>query len=344
VAVSSFRDVVFSSLTVVPGEQRVSVESDLEALGVDPVQWPRMKQSLGLGERAVAGHGVTAADLCTEAAQKLLSRHPGVFPDALLMVTQTPDYEQPGSGHVLHQRLGLPQECAVIDLSMGCSGFVYGMWVAQTLIQGGGLKRVLLCCGDTVSRRVDAEDKTTRILFGDAGAAALLEYRADSPASVYITGADGTGLSHLWIPGGGARHMDTIQNPHHIVMNGPEVFNFSLRVGNVLIPDILAAQGWQVADVDVFYLHQANHFILGSIGKRLKLKADQLPMSSFTRYGNLSSVSVPMAIAEHWHRHQRESRVRQVVIAGFGVGLSWAGAALTLPDDFHCELLDPHTG
>ncbi len=339
-AQSHFHDLILRSLVVVPGEQRVNIESDLQALGVEESQWARMKANLGLGERAVAGAGVTATDLCVRAAQRLLEQTPGWVPDALLMVTQTPDYEQPGSGHVLHQRLGLPTECAVVDLSMGCSGFVYGMWLAQSLLQGAGLNRVLLCCGDTVSRRVDPEDKTTRILFGDAGSAALLEKRPGSGESVMVLKSDGKGAPHLWIPGGGERHLPTVQFPHHIVMNGPEVFNFSLRVGSELIPEVLSAQGWNVADVDAFYLHQANHFILNSIGKRLKVNADQLPMSSFTRYGNLSSVSVPAAIAEHWSRVHGERRIRRVVLAGFGVGLSWAGAALELPDDFQCHLLE----
>lgn len=334
---SSFNDLTLRSLVVVPGEQRVPTEEDMGALGFEPEQMKRMKETLGLGSRAVAAPGTTATDLCFQAARQLLERE-SAPPDVLLMVTQTPDFEQPGSGHVLHRRLQLPDHCAVIDLTMGCSGFVYALWMAMSLIQGGGAGRVLLCCGDTVSRRVQPQDKTTRLLFGDAGAAALVEKRPDVGRSSFVLKADGRGAEHLWIPGGAARHEASEAYPSHLVMNGAEIFNFSLKVGAELIPEVVSDNGWQLPEIDAFYLHQANHFILGNISKRLKVPANRVPVESFTRYGNLSSVSVPAALALH-RLEQGTEFPRQVVLAGFGVGLSWAAAALTLPEDFRAEIL-----
>lgn len=320
-----------------PGEQRVPTEEDMRALGFEPEQMKRMKETLGLGSRAVVAPGTTATDLCFQAARKLLESE-SVPPDVLLMVTQTPDYEQPGAGHVLHHKLQLPEDCAVVDLTMGCSGFVYGLWLAMSLIQGGSADRVLLCCGDTISRRVQPEDKTTRLLFGDAGAATLVEKRPGMGRASFILKADGRGAEHLWIPGGAARHEPSQAHPSHLVMNGAEIFNFSLKVGAELIPEVVAENGWQLPEVEAFYLHQANHFILGNISKRLKVPPPRVPVESFTRYGNLSSVSVPAALALH-QLEQNTQPARRVLLAGFGVGLSWAGACLTLPEDFRAEIL-----
>lgn len=309
----------------------------MRALGYEPDQIKRMKETLGLGHRAVATPGTTASDLCFLAAQRLLQRTPEQ-PDVLLMVTQTPDHAQPGSGHILHARLNIGPDCAVVDLTMGCSGFVYALWIAQSLIQGGGANRVLVCCGDTVSRCVEPMDKTTRLLFGDAGSAAMVERRSGIGKSSVVVKSDGTGANHLWIPGGANRFPASADHPSHLVMNGPEVFNFSLRIGAELIPEVLNHNNWQLPEVEYFYLHQANHFILGNISKRLKVPAPRVPMESFTEYGNLSSVSVPAAIA--LHRSTLESTSDQkVVLAGFGVGLSWAGACLTLPADFYTEII-----
>jgi 3-oxoacyl-[acyl-carrier-protein] synthase-3 len=294
---------------------------------------------LGLKQRRVAAPGVTALDLCADAAARLLNEL-GVDAtslDALIFVTQTPDHPQPNNASLLHGRLGLSKSAAAYDLSMGCSGWVYGLHQAALHCAHGGAARVLLCAGDTLSRLTNPGDRATDPIFGDAGSAVLIEKTGRSAPMHFVLGTDGSGAEAIRVSQGGARQpagdlaeqTDADGNRRHaanLCMNGADVFSFTLREVPAAIATVLRQAGWEAANTDALVLHQANTFILQSLGKKTGYAEGQVPTGAFERYGNQSSASIPAALIEGLGG-RLESESLRVVGCGYGVGLSWGAFA-----------------
>lgn len=302
----------------------------------------KIAKSTGVTTRHIVKPGQCTSDLCFAATQKLLAelKWPKESVDALVFVSQTFDYIQPATSCCLHGRLGLPKSCAAFDIALGCSGYVYGLLAASNLITSG-CERVLLLVGETCStNHVSPLDLGNRLLFGDAGTATALA--ADPNGKMHFRlGTDGTGYSFLIIPAGGSRmprtpetairtqrEDGTIRSDEDGYMNGPEVFGFTLREVPSLISGILNAAGWTTQEVDAFVMHQANKFMLDHLSKRLKLPPEKVPLS-LGDFGNTSSASIPLTIT---HRLREDLRInkRKVVMAGFGIGLSWGAVATEL--------------
>jgi 3-oxoacyl-[acyl-carrier-protein] synthase-3 len=301
----------------------------------------KIAASTGVRERRIAGPGVCASDLCAAAAESTLDglgwERSSI--DLLILVTQTPDYLLPASACSLHGRLGLAKTCAAFDMNLGCSGYVYGLSVAAAHIQAGAARRALLLAGDTISRTVSGEDRSVAFLFGDAGTATALEADSTAGPMHFVTGSDGTGAEHLWIPAGMFRSPSTAQtaaprpreggnvrSDEHLHMNGAEIFNFTIREVPGMTDAVLAAAGWSREELDWFVPHQANRFMLEHLRKRMKLPAEKLVLS-LERYGNTSSASIPLAICDRLRGPLAQAPAR-LVLAGFGVGFSWAAAAV----------------
>ena len=284
--------------------------------------------------------GVCTSDLCEAAARKLLAAlnwTPDSV-DALIFVSQTPDYLLPATSCSLHGRLRLSKQCAAFDLNLGCSGYVYGLWIASQLVVGG-LKRVLLLVGDTISRIVSPLDRSAVPLFGDAGTATALERDENNMPWVFELGTDGSGQEHLIVPAGGFRHPRTsttslrtkreggnIRSDEDLFMDGAEVFSFTLKVVPPLFKSILTAANWTVDTTDSFVMHQANQFMLQYLAKRMKLPPEKVVLS-LGQFGNTSSASIPLALTHSLADRLRESNMR-LLLAGFGVGFSWGAVAL----------------
>ena len=324
--------------------QEVALADEWEALGGEPGHLARLKATIGLDRRRVVESGVTALDLAEAAGRRLLEAGP-IDPasiDGVFMVTQTPDYWQPGNAVLLQDRLGLPTRCAAMDIALGCSGYVYGLWMVHSLIASGGLERVLLFAGDTVSRIVGPRDRSLRPLFGDAASATLVEKAEAAGPAYFELCSDGSGAEALWQPGGAFREPleegadpevaladGVLRRRRHLHMDGAEVFNFSLRVGPSSIESMLADCGWDKASVDGFVLHQANRYILENIRRRLAVKPEQLPCDIVEAFGNQSSASIPFTLAAHFGPRLC-TQAQRLVLSGFGVGLSWATMAASL--------------
>ncbi len=193
----------------VPAE--IAASADLEArFGADVVR--RIIESTGVESRRAAGENICSSDLCYCAAAQLLAElnwDAGSI-DALIFVSQTPDYILPATSCCLQSRLALPNSCAALDISLGCSGYVYGLWVAHQLMATGGIRRALLLAGDTITRLVSPDDRSVAALFGDAGTATALEHNATSDVEAFFClGSDGAMANHLMVPAGGFR-----ERPH----------------------------------------------------------------------------------------------------------------------------------
>ena len=309
------------------------------ALGFPPEDVRKVVAMAGVRERRVVQPGTTSADLCHRAAERLMEKL-GWQADsvsALIYVTQTPDHFLPSGACLLQQRLGLPDTCAAFDVGLGCSGYPYGLYIAATLLRGGGHRRVLMLHGETPSRFVSPEDQATVLLFSDAGSATALELEEDSPhTSHFVLHTDGSGAEGLILRGGAFRDREP-QNPRHrfLEMDGAAIFNFTIKRVPALIAETLGVAGKAVDQVDAYVFHQSNRFIMKHLMKKGGLPEERVPFS-LEDSGNCGGPSVAVAMTrrlstpppgppQHW------------MLIGYGVGLSW-GAAL-VPIDHRTVLL-----
>lgn len=299
--------------------------------------------STGVERRPVAG-GLCSSDLCLAAAERLIEQL-GWQRDtieSLVFVSQTPDYLLPATSCALHARLGLSRACAAWDINLGCSGYPYGLAAASQFIQCGSATRSLLLVGDTINRIVSAEDPSTALLFGDAGTATALERDETARPIRGVFGTDGTGAPHLIVPAGGFRQRNAAPRRENVprgdadlLMDGAEVFSFALREVPNLVKAALAAEEWQIDDVDYVVFHQANAFMLQHVAKRLKLPAEKLVLN-LQKFGNTSCASIPLALVDALGDELRRRPLR-LVLVGFGVGFSWGATTavvgpLTVPE------------
>ncbi len=293
---------------------------------------------IGVTERHWVEPGVSSADLCQAAAERLL---PGLdwspeSVDAIIFVSQTPDFVLPSTACALHGRLGLRRGGIAFDVNLGCSGYPYALWLATTLIQGGAADRVLLAVGDTISRVVDPEDRATAMLFGDAGTVTAVEripQGEDSPESHFVLGTDGKGESHLIIPRGLFKQRSEALDPRLasrnaacLFMDGAEIFNFTLGVVPRLLTQLLSAAALEREAYDAFAFHQANSFMLNHLAKKMKLDTSRVPVN-IGRFGNTSCASIPLLLCSDLGSRIQETTL-QLALLGFGVGYSWAAASM----------------
>ena len=311
-------------------ERRLDNADFVERFGEDAVR--DVTKMIGVETRYWVRPGQTTSDLCLVAGERLLERLDWARDsvDALIFVSQTPDQRLPATACVLHSRLGLPPHCQAFDVGLGCSGYVYGLWLASTLITAG-CARVLLMAGETSSLLIDHDDRGTALLFGDAGTATALERDDDAPVTTFVLGTDGGGASNLIVPAGGFREpvQDSRRagpfNPEHLFMDGGEVFAFTLRAVPKLVAETLAHAGCGVEEVDAFVLHQANRFMLTHLAKKIGARPDQAPIN-IDRFGNTSSATLPLVLTTDLAERLAASPAN-IALVGFGVGYSW-GAAL----------------
>ena len=322
---------------VVP-KNRVTVESYSSVFG-DEIP---AKFSAGTGIKAMykALPEQTASDLATAAAEELF-RKVGLDRNEIglmLLVTQSPDYRRPSSASVVQKRLELPIDCSCMEINLGCSGFIYGLQTAMSMMNSSDMKYGLLLIGETASKLVDSHDKSIVMMYGDAGAAVLLEKTNEEIGSTTLLRSDGSRYKAIILPAGGFRDM----NPGHerfmcsdgierslydIYMDGTSVFSFSITDVPKALNDYLEHTGTTADDYDAFIFHQANEFIIKQIIRKLKLKKDAVPIS-LDRYGNTGGISIPLTLCDAYG--ESASEVKRVLMAGFGIGLSWGVTSLPI--------------
>lgn len=294
----------------------------------------------GVTTRRMAGESMCSSDLCTAAAQRALHRL-GWDPssvDALIMVTQTPDYFLPSTACVIHHRLGLGDHCAAFDVGLGCSGYPYGIWLAGMMLQGGGVRRVLVLHGETPTRFSDKADRSVSLLFGDAGSATALEAVADGTRRNwhYALHSDGSGYNSMIIESGGFRdRFRSDPRTHCVKMNGALIFNFTIKRVPALIDETLVGAGISSEDVDYFIFHQSNQFIMKHLCMKQSLPLEKAPII-LKEFGNTGGASIPLTITQGQLKRPPDRALR-LMLLGYGVGLSWGSALVDLDS---CALLD----
>lgn len=326
--------------------EKISEVSDLsEKSGAENIQ--KIMASTGVFRRHVVDTECSS-DLCVSAAERLITdlAVDRSSIDTLIFVSQTHDHTLPATACILQERLKLSLGVAAFDVALGCSGYVYGLWLAASLISGGGSRRVLLLVGDTISKIVSEEDRSVAALFGDAGSATLLQYDETAQPISFALGTDGRGANNLIVPAGGFRDRSgelsevsepEARGPFDLFMNGAEVFAFTLARVPSLVKALHESRPDMGGAIDHYVFHQANRFMLEHLAKRMKLPREKV-LLDLESVGNTSCTSIPLALS--LSDLKKDNRVTGLMmLAGFGVGYSWAGCII----DFDSVWVSPMT-
>ena len=341
-----FEDVCIKAIVTTVGDKKIKIEEEARNFGYDEKMVKRLKKRMGFNSRYVVSDKVCTSDLCCQSAEKIFEKFEKDKVEALIFVTQTPDYKAPSTAIIMQDRLGLNRDIVAYDINLGCSGFINGLLNAYSFINSG-LNSVLLCVGDIASNFSYYKDKNLTPLMGDAGSAILIE--KGSGESDFLLFSDGSGYKHLIIPEGSCRNPfnenslkakefeDGTRRGVDMYMNGGEIFNFTLKVVPNMFEELLEFSKTSKEELDYFVLHQANRYILQNIAKKLELSEDKLPMDTMTIYGNQNSASVPGTINGFLSDEFSTKRLK-VLFAGFGIGLSWGACIVDIDKIYAPEI------
>ena len=303
---------------------RIAENLDLASgFGADVMD--KIIKATGIERRPVAD-AHTVSELGTIAAEHLLTKLDWARDSIglVIVITQTPDYPLPSTAAVLQNALGLGHHVIAFDISLGCSGYVYGLSVATAMMQSAGIKRALLIAGDMTTRMISDSNRALAPLFGDAVSVSALEL-SEHGAISFDLGTDGSGAPYLISKTGGLAQPGAPE----LFMDGTQVMAFSLKQVAPSIDRALIAAGVSIGDIDRVILHQANAMMLKTLGHKIKARDDQM-VQAIRDYGNTSSASIPLAICDHLTQHPTRAPVT-FLLCGFGVGWSWSTAVWTTP-------------
>ncbi len=290
-------------------ENRVSNLRLLEKFETDEAF---IRDKIGVVQRAQKAPGQKASDLCLKAFENLLSQKEldTSSVDCCVVVTQNPDLNIPHTSAIVHGALDLPESCACFDISLGCSGYVYGLSVVTAFMQANGFKTGLLFTADPYSDIIDPDDKNTALIFGDGATVTLLEENQPGLVALgYDFGSKGAGYKNL-------------VNEGKLYMNGRAVFNFTAGVVPKSIEKLLQKLNLEKSEIDQWYLHQGSKYIVDTITMRLGLEPEKVVFNMY-EYGNTVSSSIPMLLSDDLNKFISGQKIG---LSGFGVGLSWASA------------------
>lgn len=310
-------------------------------LNIEFPEWTAEKvaSKVGVSERHIAAPDETSGDMAVNAALKLFKEY-SIGPneiDFVMLCTQSPDYFLPTTACTIQNRLGIPVKSGAVDFNLGCSGFVYGLALAKGLIISGVAGNVLLLTSETYSKFIHPRDKSNRTIFGDAAAATLISDNGFAEILEFALGTDGRGAEKLIVRTGAMRHQtpgndllfDESGNPvssDYLFMDGTEIFNFTLEMVPELVKETLEQNRFKQDDVNLFVFHQANKYMLNFLRKKIRIPEEKF-YYFLDKVGNTVSSTIPIAIAAAIREDAIRSRDK-VLIAGFGVGYSWAGNIL----------------
>jgi 3-oxoacyl-[acyl-carrier-protein] synthase-3 len=299
----------------------------------------KIASKVGINSRHISADDETAGDMAYNVAEKLFDEYNlnREEIDFVLLCTQSPDYFLPTTACILQARLKLSTNCGALDFNLGCSGYVYGLSLAKGLIAAGIAKNILFITSETYSKHIHKKDFKNKTIFGDASSATLISTEGNIKIGNFSLGTDGNGSDNLIVKTGCFKHPEAIEYdetkslktdyfPNNLIMNGSEVFKFTMDAVPLLVKDTLEKNTLAKDDVDYFIFHQANKFMLDTLRKISKI-----PKEKFAFYiedvGNTVSSTIPIALK----RSQLEEKIKsgdKILIAGFGVGYSWAGCIL----------------
>lgn len=297
----------------------------------------KVANKVGISERHLSADDETASDLAFKAAEKLFANNGGTREqiDFILFNSQSVDYKLPSSSCILQDKLGLSTACGAFDMNLGCSGYEYGLAVAKGLLSAGIAKNVLLLTAETYSKYIHPEDKGNQTIFGDAATATIVSTDGFAEIGEFVLGTDGSGADTLIVNTGGARTPNktnvsithengNIQWEDNLYMDGAAIFNFTSDAVPLMVEQILSKENLQQDDVNLWVFHQANKYMINYLRKLMCIEKDKF-FVYMDKVGNTVSNTIPIALCEA----KKADRLRgNVLLAGFGVGLSWGATVL----------------
>ena len=297
----------------------------------------KVAAKVGVESRHLAGEAETAGDMAEKAAQKLFEEY-NINPseiDFIILCTQSPDYFLPSTSCVLQNKLGLKTNIGAFDFNLGCSGYIYGLAVSKGLIAAGIAKNVLLLTSETYTKYLHPLDKGNQTIFGDAATATLVSTNGWGEIGEFVLGTDGAGANDLIIKSGATRHphlyndlyIDEGGNPissDHLYMNGGEIFTFTIEKVPALIHGTLSKNQLVQTDISLYILHQANKYILDFLRKKMSIPTERYYLN-MEKVGNTVSSTIPIALCDSM---ENVSNSNNILLAGFGVGLSWGATII----------------
>ena len=315
-------------------EVRISNEKLVEEFGT----WTPEKiyHKTGISERRIAKKELVS-EMAFQASENLFREYgiPREEVDLLILCTETPDYLMPATACIVHDRLGLRKNSGAFDYNLGCSGYIYGLALAKSLIAGHLAEKVLLVTADVLTRFIHPGDKSTRTIFGDAATATLVS-KGEGGGNIggFVLGTDGSGAQNLIIPSGGmalprseetaherVNRFGNIRTKDNFYMNGPEVLQFSLREVPVAVRDVLEKNGLAMDDMDLFVFHQATRLMLEHLRQEIGIPEEKFYMN-MEKLGNTVSSTIPLALKQALEEGVLKKGMKTMLV-GFGVGYSW---------------------
>lgn len=353
-SLSHFKRAQVSGIVCVLPERHINIDDEIAFYHNDANKLKRNKQILGLGTRHIVPDGMTASDLCEQAARILINEM-GLDKqeiDTLIMTSINHDYLGNSDACIIQGNLGLSEECACFDTcGLGCTDAVYALWLAHSLVESGASKKCLVLEGSTSSLITDVRNRYSNMLFGDAGAAILVEESKEEIASYFHLQSMGKDWKKITTPAGGFRFpirkdiidseiVDSEGNIHHFwdsIMRGGDIFKFAVENAPVSINSVLDYAKKSYDDIDFFAIHQANGQIVRTVINHANLPAEKASSETFTKYGNCGGTSVLVNFCDM----MAEKDIKDILFVSFGVGLSVASCILDFSKAYNggCRLL-----
>jgi len=311
----------------------------------------KVVKSVGLEYIYKAKPNQTTSDLALDACNNLID---GIgwdrnVIDGLILVTQTPDYILPSTANILQDKLKLPKGCVPLQVNLGCSGYVYGLWLASELISNNTCRKVIVVAGDTMSKTTSNKDKSV-MMISDCVSATAVEHVEDCDESIYSLYSDGSGAENLIIKDGGFRN-PVSENSYVLIededgncrtnmnlfMDGMAIFLFAIGEVSETLNKFISDFNINIDDVDGILFHQANRYLISMLAKNANIPLNKVPIN-IEKFGNTSGASIPLLICDTW-RNDLMKKDLNVVMAGFGVGLSWGFAKLLLHRGIYTDII-----
>lgn len=322
--------------------ENIVTNQEIIAEWSNDANYEKLLSKIGVEKRHIAAKDELVSDLAIKAAKKLLENN-SILPseiDFLLLCTQSPDFVLPTTSCIIQDRLGIPTNCGAFDFNLGCSGFIYGLAIAESLTSSQIASNVLLLTSETYSKHINSHDKSTRLIFGDGAAATLIKKgNANQAIGKFVLGTDGKGEQNLIIQAGGMKLPKTsetsniVMDKHgnyrsqdNLYMNGPEIYSFVLNNIPQLVKDTLIKNNLEFDDIDCFIFHQASKYVLDNIRKKLGIPDNKF-FVNVSSVGNTVCASIPIALKQA----DAQGRIKKgdnIMLVGFGVGYSWGGTII----------------
>lgn len=325
----SLNNLQLSGVAACVPKTKVTMAEFYEKFGKNEVD--RICLSTGIKSIRLASENQNTSDMCLRASQELLNNlsvdRKNI--DAVIFISQTPDYVMPATSCILQNKLNLKNSVLAFDINYGCSGYVYGLLQAGLLINSGACNKVLVCVGDTISRYLAPEDHKLRLVMGDGASASIIEKGYDTWSFDIRT--DGSGYKSLIIP-------RKVEAKPYLSMDGASIMEFALREVPKVVESVMLQQNKTLDDISALVLHQANSFILQYLRKKIGASIGIVPIE-VEKYGNTGSASIPITMCEHY-AGKNVDLMHSSVMVGFGVGLSWGAVLLSLSNTLFTEVYE----